>query len=59
MDFEDHVCCHEYDLGNITTWQHIGGILVGGVCGNKSATNLAPPLSHKSILICGAGFFQI
>ncbi len=30
-----------------------------GLCGNKSATHLAPPLLHKSILICGTGVFQI
>ena len=39
MDFEVHICCNEYDLSNITNWQHIGG----GLCGNKLATNLCLP----------------
>ena len=24
IDFEHHICCHVYDLSNITNWQHIG-----------------------------------
>ena len=24
-DFELHICCHEYDLSDITNWQHIDG----------------------------------
>ena len=25
IDFEHHICCHIYDLSNITNWQHISG----------------------------------
>ena len=25
IDFELHICCHDYDLSNIINWQHIGG----------------------------------
>ena len=25
IDFELHICCHDYDLSNITNWQNIGG----------------------------------
>ena len=24
IDFELHICCHDYDLSNIINWQHIG-----------------------------------
>ena len=24
IDFEHHICCHDYDLSNIKNWQHIG-----------------------------------
>ena len=24
-DFELYICCHEYDLSDITNWQHFGG----------------------------------
>ena len=43
IDFEHHICCHVYDLSNITNWQHIGG----GLCGNKSATNLCLPTTPQ------------
>ena len=43
IDFEHHICCHVYDLSNITNWQHIGG----GLCGNKSATNLCLPTASQ------------
>ena len=43
MVFEPHMCCHEYDLSNITNWQHISG----GFCGNKSATNLCLPTASQ------------
>ncbi len=36
---------------------HIDNILVEGLCGNKSVTNVASPLSHMSICICGAYLF--
>ena len=32
---------------------------MGGLCGNKSATNVASPRPHNSVSICGADFFQI
>ena len=35
IDFEHHICCHDYDLSNITNWQHIGGGLLWQQIGNK------------------------
>ena len=40
MDIELHICCHEYDLSNITNWQHIGGGPLWQQIGNKF---LLPP----------------
>ena len=43
IDFEHHICCHDYDLSNITNCQHIGG----GLFGNKSVTNLCLPTAPQ------------
>ena len=43
IDFEHHICCHVYDLSNITNWQHIGG----GLNGNKLTTNLWLPIAPQ------------
>ena len=55
MDFELHTCYHEYDLSDITNWQHIGG----GPLAEISVDISASPLSQNSIFICGADFFQV
>ena len=52
----DGMCAH-IDTNYVIL--QIGNILVGGFCGNKSATNVASPLSRKSVFICGADFFQV
>ncbi len=43
IEFELHICCHDYDLSNIKNWQHIGG----GLCCNKLATNLCLPTAPQ------------
>ena len=40
MDFELHVYCREYDLSDITNWQHIGG----GPSGRNFCRNFCLPL---------------
>ena len=39
IDFELHICCYEYDLSNITNWQHISRGTPGRNCGR----NFCPP----------------
>ena len=38
-DFELHICCHEYDLSDITNWQHIDG----GTPDRNFCRNFCPP----------------
>ena len=40
-DFELHLCCHEFDLSDITNWQHIGG----GPPGRNFCRNFCLPLA--------------
>ncbi len=42
IDFEHHICCHVYDLSNITIWQHISGGLVWQHISNKCCFPTAP-----------------
>ena len=35
IDFELHICCHGYDLSDITNWQHISGGPLWQQIGNK------------------------
>ena len=39
IDFELHICCHGYDLSDITNWQHIGG----GSSGRNFCRNFCLP----------------
>ena len=55
IDFEHDICYHVYDLSDIINWQHIGG----GPLWQQISNTFGLPLSHKSIFICGADFFQI
>ena len=38
-DFTLHICCHEYDLSDITNWQHIDG----GTRDRNFCRNFCPP----------------
>ena len=39
IDPEAPICCHEFDLSNITNWQHIGG----GPSDRNFCRNFCPP----------------
>ena len=45
IDFEHHICCHVYDLSNITNWQHIDGGSLWQQISNKCCFPTAPQFS--------------
>ena len=45
IDFEHHICCHVYDLSNITNWQHIDGGPLWQQISNKCCFPTAPQFS--------------
>ena len=38
IEFGLHICCHDYDLSNITNWQQIGGGLLAEISVEISAS---------------------
>ena len=55
IDPEAPICCHEFDLSNITNWQHI----FGGPSYRNFCRNFCPRALGHSIFICGADFFHV
>ena len=45
IDFEHHICCHVYDLKNITNWQNIGGGPLWQQISNKCCFPTVPQFS--------------
>ena len=50
IDFEHHICCHVYDLSNITNWQHIGGGPLWQQIGNKFVPPHRPTIQFSFVV---------
>ena len=54
IDFEHHICCHVYDLSNITNWQHIGG----RPSGRNICRNFCLPTASQFTFLLWCRFFS-
>ena len=59
IDFEYHICCHVYDLSNITNWQHIVGGPLWQHISNKCCFPTAPQFNFHLWCRFFSGFDKI
>ena len=56
MEFAVHIWRHEYDLSNITNWQHIGAVFMWQQIGNKFVPPRRPTIQFSFVALIFLGY---